>query len=69
MSDTVEVSKLPQCNFCNLPARYDSALIAGAWAYVCTEHWVTYTNKKLGTGYGQRLVLKGKTEKDFWTNT
>lgn len=59
MSETAYVSKLPQCNFCTDTALYDSALTnTSAWAYVCTEHWNKYGVKKLGTGYGQKLLVK-----------
>jgi len=58
MSDVTYVEKLPQCNLCESEARYDAALTLGAWAYVCTEHWHQYTDGKLGTGLGQKLLVK-----------
>ena len=57
MSETAYVDTLPQCNFCQLDAEYDSALIAGSWAYLCAEHWAAYGVKKLGTGFGQKLLV------------
>lgn len=58
MSEVTYVNALPPCNFCGIPAQYDAALVAGAWAYLCTEHWFAYGVQKLGTGYGQKLLVK-----------
>lgn len=59
MSESVEVSNRPLCNFCDDYAQYESMMIAGGmYAYLCTEHWMAYGVKKLGTGYGQKLVVR-----------
>lgn len=68
MSTKVTVSKLPPCDFCvhvfgrpvpNLAA-YDGATKRnGQWANMCEEHWGEFGNGRLGTGFGQRLVLAG----------
>lgn len=60
MSEQVEVAELPQCDICgNETAKYDGR-IAGrsSWAYMCEVCWACYGNGRLGTGYGQRLVLR-----------
>jgi len=58
MSNTVEVAVIPTCDFCALDAKYDSQTHLGPWAYLCQEHWHAYGVQKLGTGFGQKLVLK-----------
>ena len=58
----VEVSVLPQCDFCKLPnrklARYDGRTNRGFWANMCEEHFRLY-GIGLGIGKGQRLILGG----------
>lgn len=68
MSDKVEVYRLPLCDFIEehekdqpVPqASYDARTTFGPWAYMCEEHYQKYGPGRLGTGYGQRLVLKGE---------
>ena len=65
MSEQVEVTRLPPCDFCNqndagvvkevADARYDGKTIYGGWANMCPEHFDLY-GLGLGTGVGQRLV-------------
>jgi len=62
MGDRVIVSELPPCDFCveegvDRPAHYDAATKMGPWANMCEEHFRQY-GIGLGTGRGQRLVLK-----------
>lgn len=62
MAKQVVVSELPQCDFCEEPARYDSQVRAfggPTWANTCPHHWRVKAAQpgKLGTGIGQRLVL------------
>jgi len=53
----VIVDKLPKCSFCKNKAKYDMKMARGGyWAYLCENH--KYHGIKLGTGYGQKLVLK-----------
>ena len=61
MSEAVYVETLPECDFCGITAQYDSATVSGPWAYMCTEHWAAYGVKKLGTGFGQKLLVKDLT--------
>jgi len=56
MSGVAKVEQLPQCSFCDEEARYDGKTTHSLWAYMCPTHWRAY-GIKLGTGYGQRLVL------------
>ena len=50
------VDELPKCDFCNNRACYDMKIaMGGYWAYVCENH--KKLGIKLGTGYGQKLVL------------
>jgi hypothetical protein len=66
MSVSVEVSVIPVCNFCeidsntiiSLPAIVDARCRHGGWAYMCTAHWGEHTDGQLGTGHGQRLILR-----------
>ena len=64
MSDQVVVYEIPNCDVCrrdgqpNTPAYADAKLGAGLpWAYVCERHFRIYMCA-LGTGRGQRLVLR-----------
>ena len=53
-----KINSLPKCDFCNNKALYDMKIaVGGYWAYVCEDH--KCLGIKLGTGYGQKLVLKG----------
>lgn len=63
MGTTVSVPELPDCDFCKeqgvtSKAHYDGKTVFGPWANMCNEHYVTY-GLGLGTGIGQRLILKG----------
>jgi hypothetical protein len=40
------------------PAEYDGKTTEGPWAYMCGAHYSKY-GMGLGTGVGQRLILKG----------
>jgi len=52
-----EIDKLPKCSFCKKDALYDMKMARGGyWAYLCENH--KYYGIKLGTGYGQKLILK-----------
>jgi hypothetical protein len=62
MSEQVEMDSIPQCDLCNdgTPAKYDARLpgLGGSWGNVCQRHWMQYGPHVLGTGSGQRLVLR-----------
>lgn len=60
MSDEVKVTVLPGCDFCDRTARYDGKTIMGPWANMCQKHWDKHGVGRLGTGYGQRLLLRKK---------
>ena len=60
------VDKLPQCDFCkpNLlvpwqAAYFDGRTRMGPWAFLCREHFRQF-GVGLGTGKGQKLVLRRK---------
>lgn len=60
----VAVPELPPCDFCKIdddkiiPAEYDGKTVMGPWAYMCGAHYSKY-GMGLGTGVGQRLIVKG----------
>lgn len=59
MSEAVEVSSIPKCDIHEgkHDAKYDGATTFGPWAYMCEEAFRLY-GVGLGTGRGQRLVLR-----------
>lgn len=61
MSDLIEVTVLrrPHCDLCGGgEALYDGKTIHGPWAYMCQRHFDSI-GVGLGTGRGQRLLLRG----------
>jgi len=58
MSEKVTVAKLPTCNFCTNLAGYDARTVFGSWAYLCEEHFYPLSEGRLGTGWGQKLILE-----------
>ncbi len=69
MSKAVTVSELPACQFCGQPAEYDARTKTGPgsiasmrWAYMCKSCWKLRTHQELGTGLGQKLILKDKED-------
>lgn len=65
MSASVIVSKLPTCDICKyedgndpVDAWYDMRTKTGQWANVCEAHFRSHTNRRLGTGFGQRFFIK-----------
>jgi hypothetical protein len=63
MSEQVEMAEIPKCDLCKdgTLAEYDARLpgVGGSWGYVCGAHWAIEGPGQLGTGHGQRLVLRG----------
>ena len=57
MSTQVEVSSLPKCDFCLADAKYDAKTTLGPWANMCETHFRQF-GMGLGTGKGQKLILK-----------
>lgn len=62
MSTEVKMSEIPNCDLCasqgvERAAYADAKLSIGPWAYVCEAHYAAY-RCSLGTGRGQRLVLR-----------
>lgn len=60
----VEVTELPQCDFCKTEglgnlAAYDGATTLGPWAFLCERHFDTY-GVGLGLGRGQKLIVKDR---------
>lgn len=58
------VIKLPDCdihkfalNTPGIPAKYDKRTRTGAWGYCCEECFQSETDQRLGTGYGQELIV------------
>jgi hypothetical protein len=67
VSTEVEVSEIPPCDICKrrgetVPAIVDGATIMGPWANMCELDFVKY-GVGLGTGRGQRLILRGSNAK------
>lgn len=54
---TAEVSRIPNCDFCDRPAAFDGKTTEGPWAYMCEPHFTRF-GIGLGMGVGQRLILK-----------
>jgi len=60
MSTTVQMTTIPNCDLPHevpVPAVYDSRSTYGWWAYMCESHHRTLGVGRLGTGYGQKLIL------------
>lgn len=62
MGTEVVVSHLPKCDMCadegkTILAAYDAKTKAGPWANMCQRHFDIF-GLGLGTGYGQRLIIK-----------
>lgn len=66
MSEEVTVTHLPDCDICKSnspdekpePAAYDGRTTFGPWANMCEFHWQQFGIGRLGTGFGQRLILQ-----------
>ena len=64
MADEVEVEFLPPCDIHfhrrgeTVDAQYDAKTSFGPWAYMCQECMDKFGPGRLGTGYGQKLVLR-----------
>ena len=56
MGDSVKVSSLGKCDFCERTSHYDAKMYTGPWAYLCEQHFRAW-GVGLGTGRGQRLIL------------
>lgn len=56
---TAEVPQIPDCDMCvdGTRAEYDAKTSQGPWAYMCRNHYGQW-GIGLGTGKGQRLILK-----------
>jgi hypothetical protein len=61
---TTHVHHLPDCdihkyalNQPGIPAKYDKRTNTGQWGYVCEDHFKSDTDQRLGTGYGQELII------------
>lgn len=50
------VSRIPECDFCDAPAKYDGKTKYGPWANMCGTCFVRH-GIGLGLGRGQELVL------------
>lgn len=52
------MARIPTCDICkDRPAEYDGKTVMGPWAYMCGVCWREIGIGKLGTGFGQRLIL------------
>jgi hypothetical protein len=64
MATEVKVASIPDCDVCKAegrkpkPAAYDGKTVYGPWAYMCEDDWQKVGVGKLGTGFGQRLILE-----------
>ena len=55
---TATVARIPSCDFCKAPAKYDSKMrTRSSWAFMCEGHWTVFGVGRLGLGLGQRLIL------------
>ncbi len=61
MSEQVEVTELPKCDFCYGQGYVDGQTVYGRWGIMCKVHFAMH-GVGLGTGKGQRLVLKTEEE-------
>ena len=56
------VTELPECDFGDTckPANFDSVcnINMRSWAYMCAAHYREYGIGKLGTGFGQKLLVE-----------
>lgn len=63
MSDSVVVTRLPNCDVCRAkPAAYDAKTKSGPWGNLCEDCYKEH-GIGLGTGLGQRLILQAPTVK------
>lgn len=51
------VARLPKCDFCDSPAKYDAVTLMGPWANMCPAHFKMHSLGRLGLGVGQELIL------------
>lgn len=63
MSTQATVKRLPNCDVCGGTAKYDTKTIFGPWANLCQDCYGTHGIGKLGTGFGQELVLAEEATK------
>ena len=68
---TTHVLSLPDCdihkyalNMPGVPAKYDKRTRTGQWGYVCEDHFKSDTDQRLGTGYGQELIVGEPPQRD-----
>lgn len=66
MSTQTFVTEIPSCDFCldngtDEPATVDARTVFGPWANMCWSHFAEYTDGRLGTGHGQRLIQRAET--------
>lgn len=69
MSTTATLTTLPPCDLCKVAgdrvatAAYDAKTIHGPWAFMCEPHYLAHrAYPELGTGKGQRLVLRKESK-------
>lgn len=68
MSTEVKMAELPDCDIHKsqnqtVTAAYDGKTVHGPWAYMCESCWLLHGVGRLGTGYGQRLILAQPEQK------
>ena len=66
--ESVEVASLPNCDLCGQQAQYDAKTTMGPWANLCELCFAEYGPGRLGTGYGQRLVVKSSRRRTASTS-
>ena len=44
------------CDYCRAKATYDAQTVSGLWAFMYDTHFAQHTHKRIGWGFGQRLV-------------
>lgn len=72
MSDTTYITEKRTCDVHEyekgepgVTASYDAKTKTGQWANVCEQCFNTHTDRKLGTGHGQRLVMGEPPTRDM----
>ena len=68
MSEEVTILEPKGCDFCQqagegfVQAQFDFKTVMGPWANGCTRHYEKFRlYDRLGTGMGQRLIVKGQS--------
>jgi hypothetical protein len=60
--------ELPKCDTCHPAigntARYDAKTRMGQWAHLCPACWHRFSHRKLGSGFGHKLITRAEAKSD-----